>query len=94
VPTPDTSNYLNIGDTIFGDMITGPLNFSTSVLIQPQVTYLSVEQVPDSDLATDPVLSGWSRVAGSDTWSPGQILTQGPGTAGYSQIIVPINTNK
>jgi hypothetical protein len=71
-------------------MIAGPINFSTSVLIQPKATYLSAELVPDSDLATDPVASGWSLIPGSDTWSPGQILSQGPG-AGYSQIIIPIN---
>jgi hypothetical protein len=91
VPAADTSNYLNIGNVIFGDMIAGPLNFSVPVLIQPKANYLSGELVPDSDLATDPVASGWSLVAGSDTWSVGQIVTQGPG-AGYSQIIVSFNT--
>jgi hypothetical protein len=58
-------------------MIAGPLNFSVPVPVQPKAIYLSGELVPDSDLATDPVASGWSLVAGSDTWSPGQIVSQG-----------------
>jgi hypothetical protein len=41
VPTADTSNYLNIGNVIQGDMVAGPLNFSASVLIQPKAIYLS-----------------------------------------------------
>jgi hypothetical protein len=91
VPAADTSNYLNIGNVIQGDMVAGPLDFSVPVLIQPQVTYLSAGLVPDSDLATDPALSGWSLVAGSDTWSAGQIVTQGPG-AGWSQVVFPFDT--
>jgi hypothetical protein len=41
VPTPDTSNYLNIGNTIFGDMIAGPLSIFAPVLSQPKATFIS-----------------------------------------------------
>jgi hypothetical protein len=52
VPAADTSNYLNIGNVIFGDMITGPLNISAPVLIQPKATYLSTELVPGGQILT------------------------------------------
>jgi hypothetical protein len=90
-PAADTSNYLNIGNVFKGDMlgsleITRPLYYLT---IQAEADFLSAELCPDSDLATDPVASGWTLAAGVDVWSAGQIVSTG--AAGSSAVTIPFN---
>jgi hypothetical protein len=75
VPAATTSNYLNIGNVIFGDMAVGPLNIADPVIFQGKPDYISAETCPDSDLSTDPIASGWTLAAGIDVWSVGQIVS-------------------
>jgi hypothetical protein len=56
--------------------------------IQQESNYLGAELVPDSDLATDPVASGWTLSAG-DVWSAGQIVST---TGNTSYITFPCDT--